>query len=265
MSIIFVFLSYRYNLFKENVVEINRKNKDKNRLYKSGINKFTDLSSAEFQWLLSSDVVLPHNKLLPFKINQKENYINDDNLDWREKGYVTRVKDQGDCGSCWAFATTGSIEAFLVKNNESLTSLSEAQLMDCTNSYGNMDCFGGNVIRTYRYLIHNRKMCTEEQYPYIGIPHSCHSSNCSIEIPLKSYRQIWPGDENLKAAVQIQPIPVSLNANPLRDYQSGIFNMGDECQNLPNHAVLVVGYGSEDGHDYWLVKNSWGESYGEEG
>ncbi|KAI0242157.1 Cathepsin L1 [Lamellibrachia satsuma] len=185
------------------------------------------------------------------------------NVDWREKGFVTPVKNQGECGSCYAFSTTGSLEGQMFKKTGKLVSLSEKNIMDCSWKEGNEGCNGGTMDASFEYIKVNKGIDTEISYPYIPI-----------------FKQEDVGGEDVgvvdlphtetclqKAVATIGPISVGIYASAsFQGYKDGIFYDSGCSKTHPNHGVLVVGYGStKRGKPYWLVKNSWGHSWGIDG
>jgi cathepsin L len=193
-------------------------------------------------------------------------------IDWRTLGYVTDVKDQGQCGSCWAFSATGSLEGQNFRKTGKLVSLSEQNLMDCSGKYGNEGCDGGLMDLAFQYVIDNKGIDSEPSYPYETRQRRCRYKKEKIGGTEISFVDIEPsnGEVNLKTAVGTQgPVSVAIDAeNDLMWYGGGIYK-SKQCSSNPhhlNHGVLAVGYGTDAKKgDYWIVKNSWGESWGEDG
>lgn len=193
-------------------------------------------------------------------------------VNWVTEGYVTPVKNQGQCGSCYAFSTTGSLEGQVFKKTGKLPQLSEQNILDCSKSYGNMGCRGGWMDFAFKYIRDNKGIDSENGYPYYAreLGYCYYRANYNIACD-SGYVDLPQGDENaLKTAVAtIGPISVAIDAThrSFQSYRSGVYYepaCGNTLRSL-DHAVLVVGYGSEGGYDYWLVKNSWGTSWGEGG
>jgi len=194
-----------------------------------------------------------------------------DSFDWRQKGAVTQVKNQGQCGGCWSFSATGTLEGahFIATGN--LVSLSEQNLIDCSGNENNDGCNGGRVDWAMEYVIQNHGIDTESSYPYTAEDGSCHYSTKNKGADVTGWNQTTTGDENaLKIAVAtIGPIGVAISVDDaFANYHSGVY-FDDSCPNDADdldHAVLVVGYGvSSNGTDYWIVKNSWGADWGNQG
>ncbi|CAL8358649.1 unnamed protein product [Arctogadus glacialis] len=192
-----------------------------------------------------------------------------DSLDWRDKGYVTKVKDQYVCGSCWAFSAVGALEGQLAKTTGKLVDLSPQNLVDCSGRFGNHGCSGGSMHQAFRYVIANEGIDSEEAYPYRGKEgQQCMYTAASRAANCSGYMILPQGREELlqRAVALVGPISVAIDASQQKFafYKSGVYNE-PTCTQKVNHGVLVVGYGTQDGQEYWLVKNSWGKGFGEKG
>ncbi|TXG61663.1 hypothetical protein EZV62_013026 [Acer yangbiense] len=190
--------------------------------------------------------------------------------DWRESGIVSPVKDQGHCGSCWTFSTTGALEAAYHQAFGKGISLSEQQLVDCAQAFNNFGCNGGLPSQAFEYIKFNGGLDTEEAYPYTGKDEACKFSSENVGVQVLNSVNITLGAEDeLKHAVAlVRPVSVAFEVvKSFRFYKGGVFT-STTCGSTPmdvNHAVLAVGYGVEDDVPYWLIKNSWGDSWGDNG
>lgn len=235
------------------------------------LNKFFDLSPEEFE-----SAYLKFNPgNIQEHLNQNGNIFKQikedapEKLDWREKGIVSVAKEQGFCGSCWAFSAIGNIEGQLaIKTNSAAINLSEQQLVDCDKK--DQGCDGGYMDTAYQYLAEVGGVMTEADYPYVGMrfKEQCHFNQEKIVAQVANYT--WAGTDNEEVIKQFLfergPLAIGLNGSPLQLYHKGVFDPWI-CSNKINHGVLLVGYGFDDKKKkpYWIVKNSWGETWGESG
>ena len=236
--------------------------------YRLKINQFSDLEMDEirvqYKGLKHEHVTSSPNGTKYFKPSGDFKPL--DTADWREKGAVTPVKNQGQCGSCWAFSATGAIEGQHFLATGELVSVSEQDLVDCSGDYGNDGCSGGFPYKAFQYVKDNGGIDTEESYPYTAADGMCKFSSSSVGATVTGYVKIPSGDESslLEAVTSVGPISVSIDAShdSFHLYNSGVYYEPLCSTSMLDHAVLVVGYGTESGTDYWLVKNSWGEDWG---
>jgi len=256
----------RLEIFRQNLDLIATTN-SKNLSYKLGVNQLSDLTSDEitngYTGLKPRELWGALQNLGTMKYSGKALASS---VDWTTQGAVTPVKNQGQCGSCWSFSTTGALEGAWKIAGHELTSLSEQQFVDCDKV--DSGCSGGLMDNAFRYAEQNA-ICTESSYPYTARGGSCQKSSCAVGIPQGSvtgYKDVDADDEQaLMEAVMQQPVSIAIEADKsaFQQYSSGI--LSSTCGTSLDHGVLLVGYGSEDGQDYWKVKNSWGTSFGENG
>jgi cathepsin L len=236
--------------------------------YTLGLNEWADLTHEEFKARFLG-TKMPRNRtsgstyMKP--LNEK---ALPDSVDWRTEGYVTGVKDQGQCGSCWSFSTTGSVEGQYFRKNKKLLSFSEQQLVDCSTSYGNEGCNGGLMDQAFEY-IEKYGLELESDYPYTARDGKCKYDQTKVQTKVSGYTDIPQGDEaSLQDAVaNVGPISVAIDAShaSFQLYKSGVYNEKRCSPTELDHGVLAVGYGTDSGNDYWIVKNSWGPSWGQKG
>ncbi|XP_054713109.1 procathepsin L-like [Uloborus diversus] len=234
--------------------------------YRRGINEYADVEHEEFVKTMNGLKKSPGFVSSAIKWTPIENVIIPDTVDWRPKGVVTPVKNQAQCGSCWAFSATGSLEGQHKIKTGKLVSLSEQNLIDCSAAEGNDGCGGGWMDQAFDYIKINKGIDTESSYPYEAEDDTCRFNPANVGATVKGYVDIPTTDEDAlkQASATIGPISVAIDASheSFQTYKSGVYSEPECDPQVLDHGVLVVGYGSEDGQDYWLVKNSWGTSWG---
>lgn len=256
---------HRLAVFEQNHLRIWAHNERNNASYTLGHNQFSHLTPDEFRSYtglnlaitkpLSSEPAWYTHNALPLP----------DAVDWVSKGAVTGVKDQGQCGSCWAFSATGALEGALFLKTGVLTPLSEQELVDCDK--GDAGCGGGLMDSAFEY-VKAHGITTEAAYPYKAVQGECKAVASPVvqAHTVVGFKDVPAGDEKaLEAALAVQPVSVAIQADQLafQFYKSGVLT--GECGQKLDHGVLAVGYGVDQGVPYWKVKNSWGSGWGEGG
>eukprot|EP00731_Ephydatia_muelleri_P007188 Em0003g1436a len=235
--------------------------------YTLAMNGFGDLTSAEFTERFLTHKHSQRSGLQTFEAPKGVAYA--DSLDWRTKGAVTSVQSQAQCGSSYAFAAAGALEGATALASDKLVALSPQNIIDCTVAYGNHGCSGGDAYTAFKYVVDNGGIDTESSYPYKGKQSSCQYNSKNSGAIATGVVKITSGSETdlLSAVANVGPIAVAVDAsvNSFMFYQSGVFDSSSCSTSKLNHAMLVTGYGSANGKDYWLVKNSWGTGWGESG
>ncbi|AES66565.1 putative fruit bromelain [Medicago truncatula] len=257
----------RFGIFKENVNYIEAFNNVGNKSYKLGLNHFADLTNHEFIAARNKFNGYLHGSIITtFKYKNVSDVPSA--VDWRQEGAVTPVKNQGQCGCCWAFSAVASTEGIHKLTTGNLVSLSEQELVDCDTNGEDQGCEGGLMDDAFEFIIQNNGLSTEAEYPYQGVDGTCNKTEVgSSAATISGYENVPVNDEQaLQKAVANQPVSVAIDASgsDFQFYKSGVFT--GSCGTELDHGVAVVGYGvGEDETEYWLVKNSWGTQWGEEG
>ncbi|XP_017077582.1 cathepsin L-like [Drosophila eugracilis] len=238
--------------------------------FKRAVNQFTDLLTTEMNQMMNDFRFTHSHKQRGSTFITPEYSTLPESVDWRLKGAVTPVKHQGyTCGSCWAFAAAGALEGQHFRKTGKLIPLSPQNLVDCSGSYGNNGCQGGLDSRSFAYIKDSGGIATEQSYPYMGVQRNCNMTDTTIGATSSGFVELPYGDEKklAEAVAFFGPVSVSFDANQtsFHSYSSGIYQ-DPACRTQKfTHVVVVVGYGTESGKDYWLVKNSWGTKWGIDG
>ena len=257
-------LHRRFDIFCANYYTILKHNLNPYRNFTMGLNQFADLTASEFKYLLGN-YVKEQRTCMSYSIIPDKSTPGW--IDWTEMGVVNPVRDQGQCGSCWAFATTANAESVWAISMGQLYDFSEQFLVDCAKGFGywNQGCNGGQPDSAFKYMINNGQ-CLEYAYPYVGADGKC--QKCAIYAKFSSCYDVAPKNQRvLRAAVARNPVTIAIEADTryFQFYSSGVLTDSIQCGTNLDHAVIIVGYGTERGVDYWKVRNSWGESWGEKG
>jgi len=260
----------REKIYMDNIKLIKEHNDRQDRgleTFRLGVNQFSAMSYREWSSSMPGCLIprtrtaVPSHEVIQKEMIRRGIKGNSTSIDWREKNVITAVKNQGNCGSCWAFSATGSIEVAVAIETGNLISLSEQQMMDCSRGLGDASCEGGLMDNAFRYVKDNHGVDTEANYPYEMKDDTCKKNKEQIRVStIQSFHDISVKDEEAIArAVQIGAVSVAIEADQasFMMYRSGVYTA--KCGTALDHGVLIVGYGtSENGLDYWIVKNSWG-------
>ncbi|XP_053159367.1 procathepsin L-like [Hemicordylus capensis] len=267
--------AFRRAVWKKNLQKIQDHNHEASlgkHTYQLGMNHLGDLTDEEFNQMLNGFHPSPRSRNVDF-FEESTVLETPREVDWRVKGYVTPVKNQGHCGSCWAFSATGALEGLHFKKTGKLVSLSEQNLIDCSRKLGNHGCKGGYITRAFEYVQDNKGINSELVYPYLGKDgSSCHFDPLQRAADCTSLVMVQEGSEVAleQAVATVGPVSVAVDArsSEFHFYKSGIL-ASRSCSHWVNHAMLAVGYGTSQDNgknmDYWILKNSWSEDWGEEG
>ncbi|KAF0871410.1 procathepsin L-like [Crocuta crocuta] len=259
--------------WKKNMKMIEQHNQEYNQgkhSFTVAMNGFGDMTNEEFRQVMNG---LQIQKLQKRKVFQPPPFAEiPSSVNWRKKGYVTPVKNQGQCASGWAFSATGAIEGQMFRKTHKLVSLSEQNLLDCAWSEGSGGCSGGNMDDAFQYVKQNGGLDSEESYPYSAELQSCKYSPENSSANITGFLTVPKTEYKLMRSVAIVgPISAAIDASldTFRFYDQGIYYDPNCSHEILHHGVLIVGYGFEgaelDNKNYWTVKNSWGEAWGIDG
>jgi len=258
-------LVLRRSIFAANVAKINAHNGEGHG-WTMSINKFADLTGEEFKALYASGLRAHEQRSKNVELSLLRGNANPTSVDWEAKGAVTPIKNQQQCGSCWAFSTTGSVEGISFIKTGSLPSLSEQQLVDCSGAEGNQGCNGGLMDYGFQYIIDNKGITSEAAYPYTATDGTCQATGKPVAATITGFKDVPANSETaLETAIVTQPISVAVEADQsvFQFYSGGV--MDSACGTQLDHGVLAVGYGTDAGKEYYKVKNSWGADWGMKG
>ena len=253
--------NFRRGIFAFNFEKVAEMNKVFS--HKSALNKFADLTEDEF--IAKYTGLRYTGKEERSALKHTSTLGQAASVDWRNKGAVNAVKDQGQCGSCWAFSATAAIEGAWQIKRGTLYNLAEQELVDCGSATGNYGCNGGWMDFAFQYIINVGGQEQSSDYPYTARDGTCKFNKALVKASISSFTDVKANDCNgLLSAITKQPTSVAIAANAIMFYSGGIFANGG-CGTGLNHGVTAVGYGSDNGQNYYIVRNSWGAGWGESG
>lgn len=258
---------FRYTVFYNNFLKIVKHNANPNRNFTMGVNHFADFTQSEFSnYIHGFNTHASNVNKGPFYVNHSANLPT--HVDWRDNGIVNPIKDQGECGACYAFSALATLESVLAQKTGKLLDLSEQQVVDCDKK--NMGCEGGIMDNVWDWIKNNGGIEEYDNYHYHGVRGKCLFNKKDAVAQVTGRINIAPNDEeSLLSAVARHPVSIAIHADTetFQFYSSGVFydELCDDSAETLDHAMTIVGYGVEDGKQYWLVRNSWSEDWGEAG
>ncbi|XP_074542362.1 cathepsin K-like [Halichoeres trimaculatus] len=263
---------FRRAVWEKNVLLVLRHNQEASageHSFTMGLNHLADMTAEEVNEKLNGLKLQEPAHFRNSTLKGLSSSVIPQSVDWRKSGLVSPVQNQGMCGSCWAFSSVGALEGQMKKKTGVLVPLSPQNLVDCSTVDGNLGCRGGFISKAFSYIIRNGGIDSESFYPYEHKNGKCRYSVTGRAGYCSDFHILPQGDERTLQAVvaSVGPVSVAVNAmlRSFHLYKGGLYNVPNCNPRFTNHAVLIVGYGTEGGQDYWLVKNSWGTAWGEEG
>jgi len=257
----------REAVYNTNVEWIEANNEDGTK----GPSMFMDMSREEFAEQMLTLQPAQKSEAMPYLGRfERTGAVLPDAVDWVEQGAVSAVKNQGTCGSCWAFSTVGSLEGRAQIATGTLQEFSEQQFVDCDTAGDDAGCKGGLMDNAFTYLMQSKGACTEDSYPYVGKSRkaTCEIDSCTIGLPasqVTGFQDVEQSADAFREALSHGPVSVAIEADTVFQFYFGGIITSGFCGAKLDHGVLAVGYGTDKGVDYWKVKNSWGGSWGEKG
>lgn len=260
--------AHKFACFRENLNLIDQRNVAGKGQEHHGVNQFTDLCPKEFAQYYLGYKRNATRAQVPDMFTPEQVVGACQQVDWRTKGVVTPIKNQGQCGSCWSFSATGNMEGQWALAGNSLASLSEEELVQCSSSAGNQGCNGGLMDQAFDWVVQNGGITSESNYPYTsggGVTGTCKNAKLKQYTAHVSGHKDLPTSESQMAAWMCTggPLSIGVDAASWQTYSGGILST---CQGTQmDHGVLIVGFNLANSPPYWIVKNSWGTSWGENG
>jgi cathepsin L len=261
-----------YNL---NLDKIENHNSNSGAAWKLGINQFTDMTESEIKSFkgYNKNLAKMQYKMMPLVKTSRSYNLSalPESVDWRTKNVVTPVKSQGGCGACWAFSATESIESEVALSTGKLLKLSAQQIVSCTKNPnhcgGKGGCDGAIEELAFDYIVSAGGIASKQDMPYEAETGTCPTTLPKFVAGIKGFKQVEPNSYEalMDAIANHGPLSVSVDASNWESYRSGIFDGCNQENPDINHGVQLVGYGTENGKDYWIVRNSWSSVWGENG
>jgi cathepsin L len=259
---------YRFGIYKANMEYIENHNRQ-NRGFTLAMNQFGDLTSEEYARIYLRSRMNATVQVGKRSEPVRKDFAVPDSVDWRTKGVVGPVENEGQCGSCWAFVSSEAVASACAIKHGKYVLLSVQQIIDCSGSFGNDGCNGGLPDQAFQYIIANKGLDTWASYPYTAQDGNCNWNPANVgSCTITAYKDVTPGSEtDLVTAIVLEPIATAIDASQtsFQFYSSGVYYDPNCSSTQLDHGVFIIGYGSSNGTDYYLVQNMWGTSWGMDG